>query len=43
LADEDDMRDPNWYPKGTQYNIYNREDYQREDSQKTLLEHGKMS
>lgn len=41
LADEDDMRDPNWYPKGTQYNIYNKDDFSREDSQKTLLEHSK--
>lgn len=22
LEDEDEMRDPNWYPKGTHYNIY---------------------
>ncbi len=29
LIEEDEMRDPNWYPKETYYNIYNREDFQR--------------
>ena len=24
IIEEDEMRDPNWYPKGTQYNIYNQ-------------------
>ena len=41
LKEEDEMRDPNWYPKGTHYNIYNKEDFQREENQKTLREHGK--
>ena len=27
LIEEDEMRDPNWYPKDTYYNIYNREDH----------------
>jgi len=43
LADEDDMRDPNWYPKGTNFNIYNKEDYERGDNSKTMLEHGKQA
>lgn len=42
LADEDDMRDPNWYPKGTHYNIYNRDDYERSDNSKGMLEHSKQ-
>jgi hypothetical protein len=24
LIEEEEMRDPNWYPKNTQFNIYNR-------------------
>jgi hypothetical protein len=35
------MRDPNWYPKGTHYNIYNKEDFARDENQKALREHGK--
>jgi len=27
LAEEDEMRDPNWYPKDTHYNIYNQKDF----------------
>lgn len=29
LREEDEMRDPNWYPKETRYNIYNRKDFQQ--------------
>lgn len=29
LLEEDEMRDPNWYPKETYFNIYNRPDFQR--------------
>lgn len=27
LIEEDEMRDINWYPKDTYYNIYNRDDH----------------
>jgi hypothetical protein len=30
LDKEDKMRDPEWYPKGTHYNVYNRKDFRRE-------------
>lgn len=40
LIEEDEMRDPNWYPKGTYYNIYNRDEFQRTESGKTLRENG---
>ena len=43
LADEDAMRDPNWYPKDTHYNIYNRDDFERKNSGKDLREHGKFN
>ncbi len=39
LAEEDEMRDPHWYPKDTYYNIYNREDFQRQDDKRTDREH----
>lgn len=39
LIEEDEMRDPNWYPKDTYYNIYNREDHKRPEQGKTLREH----
>ncbi len=39
LIEEDEMRDPNWYPKESYYNIYNRPDFQRTESGKTLKEH----
>lgn len=32
IIEEDEMRDPTWYPKETYFNIYNREDYQRPES-----------
>jgi hypothetical protein len=32
LIEEDQMRDPNWYPKDTYFNIYNREDHVRPDN-----------
>ena len=34
---EDEMREPEWYPKDTYYNIYNRKDFSRES--KTLKEY----
>lgn len=39
LIEEDEMRDPNWYPKDTYYNIYNRKDFTRPDNQRALREH----
>ena len=36
LDDEDEMRDPNWYPKDTHYNIYNQPEFQRENHFKDL-------
>ena len=39
LLEEDEMRDPNWYPKETYYNIYNRPDHQRSEGQKFKREH----
>ena len=30
LLEEDEFRDPNWYPKDTYYNIYNKRDFKRE-------------
>lgn len=41
LKEEDEMRDPAWYPKGTHYNIYNKPDFERNENQKALREHGK--
>jgi hypothetical protein len=35
------MRDPEWYPKGTHYNIYNKPDFERSENSKALREHGK--
>jgi hypothetical protein len=37
------MRDPNWYPKDTHYNIYNREDHSRSADSKDLKEHGRFN
>jgi hypothetical protein len=39
LAEEDQMRDPNWYPKDTYFNIYNKGDFSRESKHKSLHEH----
>jgi len=39
LLEEDQMRDPNWYPKDTHYNIYNQKDFKRENQGKALKEH----
>jgi len=41
LKEHDEMRDPNWYPKGTHYNIYNKPDFSRDENSKTLKEHVK--
>ncbi len=30
LKEEEEMKDPNWYPKHTTYNVYNRKDYNKE-------------
>lgn len=38
LIEEEEMRDPNWYPKNTAFNVYNREDFTRADSTKSLRE-----
>ena len=38
LKEEDEFRDPNWYPKDTYYNIYNKRDFKRESDQKALRE-----
>jgi hypothetical protein len=32
------MREPDWYPNETYYNIYNREDFKRGESGKALKE-----
>jgi hypothetical protein len=29
LLEEDQMKDPNWYPKDTLYNVYQRKDHQK--------------
>lgn len=39
LLEEEEMRDPNWYPKETYYNIYNRPDFERVDGQRNLKDH----
>jgi len=38
LLEEDEMRNPDWYPKDTFYNIYNRKDFKRESAYKSLKE-----
>ena len=32
LREEDEMSDPNWYPRDTAYNIYGRKDYHKDRS-----------
>jgi len=39
LQEEEEFRDPNWYPKDTYYNIYNQEDFDREVHHKQRPEH----
>ena len=39
LIEEEDMRDPEWYPKQTYYNIYNRTDFRRNEDTRTVREH----
>lgn len=34
LIEEEEMRDPNWYPKNTYFNIYNREGFERNSETK---------
>ena len=36
------MRDPNWYPKNTHYNIYNKSDHSRDTAGK-IIEHGRFN
>lgn len=38
LIEEDEMRDANWYPKGTNFNIYNKKDFEKPESAKALRE-----
>ncbi len=38
LIEEEEMRDPNWYPKNTAFNVYNREEFQRSDETKASRE-----
>ena len=38
LIEEEEMRDPNWYPKNTHYNVYNKPDFQRSAETKALRE-----
>jgi hypothetical protein len=40
LAAMDEMRDPDWYPRDTHYNIYNKKDYRRPDGESTFREYG---
>jgi hypothetical protein len=39
LLEEEEMRDPNWYPKDTYYNIYNQPSFEREDQHKVQRDH----
>jgi len=39
LLEEEEMRDPEWYPKNTYTNIYNRPDHDRAAGAKALREH----
>lgn len=36
LRKEDEMRDPNWYPKETNWNIYQKKDFKKDTHQTTL-------
>jgi len=38
LMEEDEMRDPNWFPKDTRYNIYNQKNFEKEAVHKSLRE-----
>jgi len=38
LREEEEMRDPEWYPKNTHYNIYQKPDFQRGEQGKALRE-----
>lgn len=38
LIEEEEMRDPNWFPKNTYFNVYNREDFERADGTKAMRE-----
>jgi len=39
LKEEEEFRDPNWYPKDTHFNIYNKKDFAREESKKGIKEY----
>ena len=43
LKEEDEMRDPEWFPNGTHYNIYSKENHSRPENFKELREHGKFN
>jgi len=34
LKEEEEMRDPNWRPKGLYYNVYNEKDFKRDETGK---------
>jgi hypothetical protein len=38
LLEEDQMRDPDWYPKDTYYNIYQKDDFNRREDAKRVVE-----
>jgi len=39
LLQDEEMRDPNWYPKNTMFNVYNRKDFVRSVTGKDGREH----
>ena len=39
LREEEQFRDPNWYPKDTHFNIYQKENFVREDAKKGIKEY----
>ena len=39
LMEEDEMRDPEWYPKDTHYNVYNQKNFRRQDQNNQSREH----
>ena len=38
LVEQEEMRDPNWTPKNTYYNIYNKEGFERNEESRTIRE-----
>ena len=39
LKEEEEFRDPNWYPKDTHFNIYNKKDFARQEAKKGIKEY----